>query len=183
MISSISHLEVPMTENVNETSSLDGVEACPPAPKMSLETLILLIHTERLKSIRDQTASEFKELHERQGKVRKLHEAMKGINKETNEKGELHLKEKPELQELLTQAKELGLEVNPEKLKYSKEERERLLDNLKMTIEDLNIQNDMQMQTVQRLTNERYESFQMARSILKPLHDDKQNKARQMAGR
>lgn len=150
---------------------------------LSLETLIMLIHTERLKTLKDQTASEFTELRERQAKVRQLHDSMKAINQATTPTGELNLKDKPELVQLLSKSKEHGAEVTEGKNKYNKDERDRLIENLRMTIEDLNVQNDMQLQTVQRLTNERYESFQLARSILKPLHDDKQNKARQMAGR
>lgn len=171
-----------MTEKVNDTV-LEEVEKAPLDLSLSLDSLILLIHSERLRSLREQTTKEFGDLNERQAKVRKLHETMKSVNQSTNAKGELDLKGNDDLKELLAKAKELGLEVNCDKNKYSKDERERLVENIRMTIEDLNVQNDMQMQTVHRLTNERYESFQMARSILKPLHDDKQNKARQMAGR
>ena len=52
-----------------------------------------------------------------------------------------------------------------------------------MHIEDLNTQNDMQLQTVTQLTNERYETYQMARAIMKPLDEDKKQKARSVAGR
>jgi len=68
-------------------------------------------------------------------------------------------------------------------MKYSREERERLVENIRMACDDLNMENDMQIQTVTRLTNERYEAFQLARSIMKPLHEDKINKARALAGR
>jgi hypothetical protein len=40
----------------------------------------------------------------------------------------------------------------------------------------------MQIQTISRFTNERYETYQMARSILRPLHEDKQRKAREISG-
>ena len=84
---------------------------------------------------------------------------------------------------MLKQARLLGAEIDEEKLKYNNEERERLIENIRMTIEDFNVQNEMQLQMVTRLTNERYESYQMARSILKPLHDDKMSKARAISGR
>ena len=150
--------------------------------KLSIDALLMLLHSERLKTLREQTSKEFKELSERQGLVRKLHEVMKGLNKATSEKGDLNIKDNPELQDHLKTAKELGVDIKEEKTKYSKDERDRLIENLRMTIEDHNVQNDMQLQTVQRLTNERYESYQMARTILKPLHDDKLNKARKVAG-
>lgn len=171
-----------MTAPVN-LSEIDSLEEELINIDPSLESLIMLIHFERLKTLKDQTASEFAALNDRQGVVRKLHDILKAVNQATNEKGELSLKDKQELKELLKKAKELGVDVADDKNKYNKDERDRLVENIRMTIEDLNVQNDMQLQTVQRLTNERYESFQLARSILKPLHDDKQNKARQVAGR
>lgn len=150
---------------------------------MSLEALILHIHTERLKALKEQIASELKELNERHESVRKLHDVQKAVNQATGDDGTLNLKNNSELADLLSQAKELGAAVDPTKMKYSKEDRNRLIENLKMTSEDLHVKNDMQMQSVQRLTNERFESFQMAKNTIKPLHDDKHNKARKMEGR
>lgn len=172
-----------MSEAVGNIFTEEVEKIVAPGSNLSLDTLILLIHSERLASLRDQTNKELKELSERQGKVRCLHDALRAVNQATTSKGDVDFKDKPEIIELFNKAKEHGLEVNVDKKKYNKDERDRLLENIRMTIEDLNVQNDMQLQTVQRLTNERYESYQMARSILKPLHDDKLNKARQMAGR
>jgi hypothetical protein len=172
-----------MAEKTEEIVKL-AKEINPDLPdQMSLETLVLLINTERLKNLQDSTANEFKELKERQDKVRKLHELLQNINRETSEKGELSLKNKTELIDGMKQLKDHGISLKDDKLSYSRDERERLIENIKMTIEDLNVQNDMQLQKITRLTNERYESYQMARSILKPLHDDKHNKARAMSGR
>ena len=58
-----------------------------------------------------------------------------------------------------------------------------MLENLKMSCDDLNLQNDMQLQDLNQLMNERYEVYQMARAIMKPLHDDKVHKARSISGR
>lgn len=66
---------------------------------------------------------------------------------------------------------------------FTKEMRDRLLDNIRITIDDHNVKNDMQLQTVTRLTNERYETYQMARSIMKTLHDAKTQHARGITGR
>lgn len=165
-----------VTEVQAATSDLD-------LENISLESLILLINSERLKTLQEQTAAEFKELKERQEKVRKLHSILQTLNKETNEKGEIDLSKKKEIQDELKTLKDHDIPVKEDKTKYNKDERERLCESIKMTIEDLNVQNDMQLQKISRLTNERYESFQMARSILKPLHDDKHNKARALAGR
>lgn len=160
-------------------SKVEGEEGVNPNRNLSLEALVLLINTERLKNLNDRTIKEFKELKERQGKVRELHEILRQINSHTSENDELDLKKTPELLEFLKKAKENhGLTIDEKKTHYKKDERERLVSNFNMLIQDLNVQNDMQLQTTSRLTNERYESYQMARSILKPLHEDKINKAR-----
>lgn len=170
----------------NPLDSVTGIvqEKDPKLPDdISLEALVLLINAERLKTLQDSTAKEFKELRERQEQVRQLHDILQKLNKETSEKGDVDLKNKKELADLLKKLKDHGITFDEGKTSYNKEERERLVENIKMTIEDYNVQNEMQLQKVSRLTNERYESYQMARSILKPLHDDKHNKARAMAGR
>ncbi len=61
--------------------------------------------------------------------------------------------------------------------------RELLIENIRTSIDDYNTENDLQLQMITRYTNERYETFQMVRSIMKPLHEDKVNKARSAAGR
>lgn len=148
---------------------------------LSLEALILLINAERLKHLQDKTEKEFKSLKERQDKVAELHNILKAINAATNSKGELDVTNNEQLKGLLKKAKELGVEVKDGN-KFNRDERDRLVENIRMTVEDLNVQNDMQLQTISRLTNERYESYQMARSILKPLHDAKTSYARAMRG-
>ncbi|MFQ5729195.1 MAG: hypothetical protein ACE5GN_02400, partial [Waddliaceae bacterium] len=128
------------------------------------------------------TDKELKELKERQAKVAELHKVLKAINAATDANGKIDCSKNDELKKLLKKAKELGADVKDDKFKYNKEERDRLVENVRMSIEDLNVQNDMQLQTVSRLTNERYESYQMARSILKPLHEAKISHARGIKG-
>lgn len=175
---------------MTDTSKSSAVEALsaaqdptPPNDDLSLESLILLINTERLQNLKDQTAKELKELKERQEKVRRLHELLSAINAATDEKGKFDCSKNKELKKLLAEAKELGVDIKEGKFSYTKEERDRLVENVRMAVEDYNVENEMQIQAISRLTNERYESYQMARSILKPLHEDKQRKAREIAGR
>lgn len=159
------------TEKVLPGDSLDPT-------KMSLETLILLINCDRLKILRDKTNKEFSELKARQDKVSTLHKLLKKINVATSDKGELDFTSNAEISDLLKQAKELGIEYQEGKTKYSKDERDRFVDNIQMTIDDFNVHNEMQLQTINRLTNERHECYQLARSILKPLHEAKMQTAR-----
>lgn len=175
-----------MSEQVNEVlteaaTAANGNGAVDPKT-LSLEALILLINTERLKSLQTKTETEFKTLKERQEKVAELHNILKAVNAATTDKGELDLTKNEGLKKLLAKAKELGVDVKGDMNKFNKDERDRLVENIRMTVEDMNVQNDMQLQTISRLTNERYESYQMARSILKPLHDAKVTMAKGIKG-
>lgn len=150
---------------------------------MSVETLVLLLTAERLHKLEDDSRNQLDELRKRQEKVTFLHKLMKTINTATGNKGDVDFTSLTELKEMLVKAKELGVDLDENKMTYNNDERERLVENLRMTVEDFNVQNDMQLQMISRMTNERYESYQLARSILKPLHDDKVSKARQISGR
>lgn len=149
---------------------------------LSIEALALLINTDRLKHLEKKITSEFVELKKRQDQVSYLHKLIKTINIATV-KDELDFTNNQEIKDLIKTAQEYGVEIKDGKFKYNKEERERLIENIRITAEDYNVLNDMQLQTITRFTNERYESYQLARSIMKPLHDDKTNKARAVAGR
>lgn len=176
-----------MAESTTATdliSATKKVEQGEDPSHLSLESLALLINTARLKQLEKKITNEFIELKKRQDSVTYLHKLIKTINIATNDKGEFDCSNNEELKKFLEQAKnEHGVDIKDNKFKYSKEERDRLLENIRMTVDDFNVLNDMQLQSVTRLTNERYESYQMARAIMKPLHDDKINKARSVAGR
>lgn len=168
-----------INEAVSEVSKNSPVDH----KNLSLEALVLLLTTERLHKLEKDSRTQLNDLKTRQEKVSFLHKMMKTLNAGTDSKGELDLTSYADLTEMLKKAKEIGVELDEGKFKYSNSERERLLENLRMTVEDLNVQNEMQLQMITRMTNERYESYQMARAILKPLHDDKLNKARNIGGR
>lgn len=176
---------------VANNPALDAVKnANAKDPKeMELEQLVFLLLTQRLKELQQKSTDEFKELKKRQDEVVQMHKVLKAINSNTNENSELNYDLNSDLTNQLKEAREkLGIDiqtgtVKDGKMTYTKDQRERLIDNIRMSIDDHNTKNDMQMQTVTRLINERYESYQMARAILKPIHDDKMNKAKAIAGR
>lgn len=149
---------------------------------LSLDSLVLLLNTTRLNQLQVQSQKELSELKKRQEQVSFLHNLMKAINKVTSAEGELDVSGNADLQNLLKQARETGVDLDPSKQKYTKDERDRLMENIRMTVEDYNVQNEMQLQTLNRLANERYESYQMARSILKPLHEAKMTPAKGIKG-
>lgn len=145
---------------------------------VSLETLTLLVNTSRLKDLHEKTDRELKELTERQGHVRSLQSLLKKMNMAQLDDGSLEISDKQEIQKLLMKAQEIGVDMKEQRHYYSKEEKERLIENIRMTMDDLNSRNDMQLQKINRITNERYESYQLARTILKPLHEAKMQSAR-----
>lgn len=179
-----------MSDNGQATTSVedlvsDAVSATEAAnstaPKdLSLEALILLINTERLHTLESTIRKEFDELKPRQDQVAFLHKLLKAVNSSTDDKGGFDWSKNEELQTLLGKAREMGVDIPEGKMKFTKDERERLIDNVKMTVEDLNVQNDMQLQNITRLNNERYESYQLARATMKPLHDSKIQSARSL---
>lgn len=155
----------------------------PPDEKnLTLEQLVILINTDRVRSLEEKSKAELKELKERYAQVRSLNDIRKKINTDLSSSGNVDLAKNPELKEMLAKAKEHGVTVDEKKTTYTKEEAERLLDNIKMSIDDLNIENDLQMQQLSRLQNEHHESFQLAMSIMKPLHNAKQSAIRGIAG-
>lgn len=164
------------------TDAVAKNKGLPPENNYSLETLCFLINKQRVNNLENRVRSEFKELRGRQNQVKYLHQVLRAINIATDAKGNFDSTVNPEFEKMFEEIRGLGVDVEKGKTKYTRDERERLIDNLRMACDDLNIQNDMQLQTITRLTNERYESYQMARSIMKPLHEDKIGKARAIAG-
>jgi hypothetical protein len=150
---------------------------------LSLESMVVLITANLLHRLEDDSRTQMNELRTRQEKVSFLHKLMKTINTATGNKGDVDFSAYPEVMDMLKKAKEMGVELSETQKVYNNDERERLVENLRMTVEDLNVQNDMQLQMISRLNNERYECYQMAKSILKPLHDVKMKSGSYIGGR
>ena len=172
------------TKGVNDvvSTALSAVSGNTDPKELGIESLVLLINTERLRFLENKITKEFIELKRRQDDVSFLHKLIKSVNSSTTNE-ELDCSKNTELQQMLKKATELGVDLKVDKFKYTKDERERLIENIRLTSENLNVINDMKFQTFSRLTTERYESYQLARSIMKPLHEDKIDKARAIAGR
>src|ERR1700722_15871392 len=98
---------------------------------LSIESMTLLITAHRLHKLEGDSRRELLDLKDRQKKVTFLHKLTKSLHASTSSKGELdHSKLPPDqlddLKEMMRMAKELGVELNEDKLKYNNEERERL---------------------------------------------------------
>ena len=91
---------------------------------------------------------------------------------------------KQNLRALLTKLKEEeGCEINLELTNIDKEGRDRVIQNLNMKLETINVHNAMSLETIQMLMAEGIENFQFAKAIMKSLHEANVQSARGMAGR
>ena len=163
---------------IQDDLNVKSIGELPPDSDPSLEHLTLLVIAKKVSQLNSDSAEKLKDVTEKQKVVAELHKHLKAVNKATQESGELDLTNDPELQELLRRANELGADVDPDKTKYSMLERERLVENIRTTIEDLTASINMGLQEVSRFHDERNEVYQLARMIQKSLQEPKQASAR-----
>lgn len=152
--------------NNNEVASTQETKSG--GRSISLEALIYLVNAERLMYLQQKSEKEFSELKDRQDAVAKLHKLLQKIHAAISDSGEL--KPDAELKELLKAAKDLGVDV-PDKDTFTKTSREALENDIQRATEDLNVQNEMQLQKVNRIMDERQQSYQQALRMMKVLHD------------
>jgi|694.fasta_scaffold20241_7 hypothetical protein len=169
---------------VVEGEALDKIISREKDPKhMSLQSLMLLILADRMTAVEKDGRKELSELKDRQQKVSFLNKLTKAINAATTPKGEFDITEYPQMTEMLKEAKKLGVDLDETQQKYTEDERERLVENIRLTIGDFNMQNEMQLQLVTRLNSERYEVYQLARVTVKTLHEAIQTHNRGINGK
>lgn len=169
-------MEITESEGVISADSTQN-----PDGNLSLQDLIYLVNRQQIDQIDKKLRKEFSDVQERNTKVRYLHGLLKAINTATDSKGNLDISETPELQAMIKEANEKhGVELPVGKTKFTGQERERLVENIRMTCDDLNVQSDLQLQTISRLNNERQESFQIAKSMMKAIHEDILHKVQAM---
>lgn len=149
--------------------------------RFNLEHAAAMLAADRAKRLAEKSRSELEDIKTRQQQVRFLHEALRYINAERSIEDELDWSQDPEKMELLGKMDELGVQVPNKSGKFSAQETRRLIENTKLVLRDLNDQNEIQLKLVNKLQNERYEAWQLARTIAKPLHDAKVNILRNMA--
>jgi len=83
---------------------------------------------------------------------------------------QLPAKYKPSF-DFLSETLEMGTEIKKGGKLFTKDQKDRLVENIRKDMEDLSVQNDMQLNKVSRLNNETYECHQSARLMLKTIHD------------
>src|SRR5262245_26427898 len=145
-----------MDMEVTATDEVDGVTEIEQEKDLSLQDLIYLVNRQQIDQIDQKLRKEFSEVQERNAEVRYLHGLLKAINTATDSKGNLDISKSPELQAMIKEASEkYGLDLPVGKTQFTGQERERMVENIRMTCEDLNTQSELQLQTISRLNNER----------------------------
>ncbi len=152
-------------------------------PSYSLETLALLVNKQRVDQLEDKLRTNFKDLKKRQEEIKGLQSLIRALNRATDDDEKLDFTENAELKELyIAMDKRFELSL-PQGTKFAGAARERVIDNIKMAVDERNLENDLLMNTIQQLNNERNESFQMANKIIKTLNDAKMRVTQALAGR
>jgi hypothetical protein len=158
--------------------AVDTIEAAiPPIPKrdISLTESLGLLKTVCVSRADAKIRTEADELDARGENVRSLHELLKAINSTTDKENGIDWTNKPELVSLLDTAKELGVNVPEDQLKFEADDKHRLTENVRMTLDALNLQNQRQYQRVTRLQQERTQVLQEVMGLLQRLRQIGQN--------
>ncbi len=163
--------DVDQIDNLNVENVKALLAGTPDEP--SLDALTVLLIAKKTKQIEDDSSSKLQKISEKQKIVAEFHKHLRAINAATGEKGDLDLKNEPDLKDLLKRANELGADIDPTKEKYTPTERERLVENIRSVVEDHNVEINTGMQEVSRLHDERNQVFQLANMIKKSLQDPK----------
>jgi hypothetical protein len=163
-----------MDPNLNSADSLtklkiEPVNVLKEEPSLGFSHLSTEICYMIIGQITERSKTAALELQARQKKVRDINAAMRAVN--AIDQGELDLTNRPELIEHLQKAKDLGADIRTDKLKYTREERDRLLENMRTTNEEYTMQNEMQSQEISRMTSQYYEALSWARSVKKAEND------------
>lgn len=181
-------------QSVNSIQAGESINQVRANGNPSVDGLIRDILTANLNTLMGNKKSELDQVLERQLAVKKYHDLLAKINKMTDKDGKVKVDE--ELEKMLNDAvkangaseddnkyKMEDLKILPKGKEYKTEERQRLIENIRMHTEDLNTQNDMQMNKVTHFTNQTYELYQGMRSIPKSTEESKKFMVRNVAGR
>lgn len=114
------------------------------------------------------------EVQQRNEKIKYIHDIRGAVLNMMDKDGNVDITNNKQLQEKLKVAKEqLGVEVNPDKLKYTAQETIILRDTLDHAAEDLTMENKTQNNKIGALQNQGHQFFLMAKEIMTTLHKTK----------
>jgi hypothetical protein len=176
---------------------IDHIEAPPPVAvaedpsNYTLDRLLKLFRLSRTTQIHSQYRDELKELTKRQAEVRFLTNLRRVILQSKGKNNGFDANS-ADFKDLLAKAKEPGNEEFLQLLNevgivegqdyYSEDDKNNLLESVRLVVEQLNTLSDMQVQMVTRLEAEINETYQMLMAIYKPLHNAITSMARAIKG-
>jgi len=158
------------TEKVTaDSAKINAIANEPPLEKQeNLSRMMFLITLRRQNELLAQSKEGITEIQEKGRKVAQVNAATQAVN--ACESGSLDLTNKLELLEALKKAKEAGADIKLDKMQYTPEERNRLLENLRTTTDTLNMQTQTEMQSA-NLLSQVFDCWTAARPLIKTEHD------------
>ena len=127
----------------------------------------LKFYAERYREEKEKVDRLAAETHQRQDKLRLINDLICAINNLTDNNNALDLSKNPALQEQLRVAKELGANINADKLTFNPIERDRLIQNLQLKTDEWDKDNRTQTQKMEILVKD-----------LRPDHHHDQSKSK-----
>lgn len=154
---------------IADSSQVNAIANEPSSEKQeSLSRMMYLLTLRRQNELLAQSKEGIAEIQEKGRKVSQVNAASQAIN--ACESGALDLTNNLELQEALKKAKDAGADIKLDKMKYTPEERNRLLENLRTTTDTLNMQTQTEMQSA-NLLSQVFDCWTAARPLIKTEHD------------
>lgn len=163
---------MPIAESVLSAAPLEHNHA---EEEQSLETLLWMIRAGHLETLTKKSKEGFQKAAESQKVVAELYDCIKAINRATKGQDSLDISKDDALKTILKRANELECEIELEKMTYTKEERERLLENIRMTVDEKNTDNDLHIQEMTRNYTGQNEMFNLLKSSFGKLDDIKRS--------
>ena len=159
---------------VEELKTMEVKSPHLPGPVLLEATKFYALQAKNIKDDIDELAVE---LRQRQEKIRFLHDLIQEINSLTTDGSDLNLSPDPEIQEKLAAAAKMGVRIptapdsNPDnptyKTTYSNIERDRLVENLHLTSDELDKDNKMAAQRITILIQESDRYVMLASQVMK----------------
>lgn len=148
----------------------------------TVEQLFLMVKVDRFKYLDDKIGDNLSKLSDRQTKAAKLQDLIAAINAKTVN-GKVTVEKGSDLEKMLNEAKAEGIAISKTDGEFDSSERERVIENVRMKVSEYTTKTEMDFQAVNRATNERHQTIQMAYSSVKTLSDLKKTMARNAGGR
>lgn len=125
-----------------------------------------LLHQDFYKRLKEDIQRQAVEVEDRKNKIKFIHTIMQDINNYMDDQHALDLTQHPELQEKLKAAKEMGVNISIDQIKFTPFQATRLIDNLNTTLENWETDNRTQLITIERIFKESEHTLLLLKAFL-----------------